>query len=365
MQTKRHPVPLVIPGIISLIFALTAGLQRLGWNLPLGGNIIMLHGPLMVSGFLGTVIAAERAAALNKSWAWMAVAANGLGALLLLAGSYTPLDLPLGALRAGPALFTVGGVGIVAIFAAILKREGTVFNAVMGLGALAYLNANLVLLSGKPIFLAVPFWSAFLVLTIAGERLELNRFLRPKRGAALIFGLGVALVAAGAVSAQINFVLGDRIMGLAFLVLGGWLMMNDIARRTVRMAGLTRYTAICLLSGYVWLVISGLSMLVKPGQAAGPFYDVNLHSLYVGFVLTMIFGHAPIIVPALTGKHVDWRGHFYLPLVLLHASLLMRIIADHGGWLAGRQWGGLLNEIALLMFIGVMIAAVRRGNRGN
>jgi hypothetical protein len=365
MQAKRHPTPLVIPGILSLIFALTAGLQRLGWNLPLGGNIIMLHGPLMISGFLGTVIAAERAAALNKGWAWLVVAANGLGALLLLAGSYTPLDLPLGALRTGAALFTVGGVGIVAIFAAILKREGTVFNAVMGLGALAYLNANLILLSGKPIFLAVPFWSAFLVLTIAGERLELNRFLRPKRGAALVFGLGIALVVAGALSALFNGVLGDRIMGLAFLVLGVWLMMNDIARRTVRMSGVTRYTAICLLSGYVWLVISGLSMLGNPGQMAGPHYDVNLHSLYIGFVLTMIFGHAPIIVPALTGKHVDWRGHFYLPLILLHVSLLMRIGANHGGWLAGRQWGGLLNEVALVLFIVVMVAAVWRGNRGN
>ncbi len=350
---------LVIPALISLVFALTTGLQRLGWNLPLGVNVIMQHGPLMASGFLGTVIAAERAAALNRSWAWFAVAANGLGALLILTGSYAPVDLS----RTGATLFALGGVGIVAIFAAILRREGTIFNGIMGLGALAYLTANLVLLSAQPIYQAVPFWSAFLVLTIAGERLELNRFLRPKRGAKLTFGLAVVLVVTGAVSALINRVLGDRIMGLAFLALGVWLIRNDIARRTVRMGGVTRYTAICLLSGYAWLVISGLSLLRNPGEAVGPHYDASLHSLYVGFVLTMIFGHAPIIVPALTGKVVDWRRHFYVPLALLHASLLMRVAGDHLGSVAGRQWGGLLNEVALVMFLVVMGAAVWRGNR--
>jgi len=362
VQEKQNPIFLVIPALLSLIFALVAGLIRLPWELPFGDHIALLHGPLMVSGFLGTVIAAERASALGRVWAWLAVAANGGGALVALVGAGSPITQQF-FLQAGAALFVLGGIGLVGIFAAILRREPTFFNAIMGLGALAYLCGNLMLLAGQTIPSAVPFWSVFLVSTIAGERLELNRFLRPRRGTGVVFGLAVILLAVGGAIALFDRSVADRVMGFSFLVLGVWLIMNDIARRTVRMNGVTRYTAICLLSGYFWLVVSGLSLLTNPGELAGPRYDLNLHTLYVGFVLTMIFGHAPIIVPALTGKAVDYRGHFYLPLTLLHASLLLRAGGDHVLWLTGRRWGGLLNEVALLLFLGVMVAAVRRGNR--
>ncbi len=356
-QETKHPVALVIPGLISLLFALLAGLVRLPWNIPFGADFAMLHGPLMAGGFLGTVIAAERAAALNRPWAWLAVAANGLGAILLLVGAVTSPAVSQG----GYALLAVGSAGLVAIFLAILQRETTLFNGIMGLGVLAYFGGNLSLLLGRPVPLAVPLWSAFLVLTIAGERLELNRFLRPRRGSLAVFGLATGLVAAGAVASLFSHLQGDRISGAAFIILGLWLLVNDIARRTVRMGGVTRYTAICLLTGYVWLLISGLSLLGLPGQLAGLQYDATLHALYIGFVLTMIFGHAPIILPALTGLVVDYRGHFYLPLALLHASLLLRIAGDHAGWLDGRRWGGLLNEVALVFFVVVMVLAVRRG----
>ena len=361
-QEKQNPILLVVPALLSLVFALVAGLIRLPWELPFGNNIALLHGPLMVSGFLGTVIAAERASALGRIWAWLAVAANGSGALVILVGTGSPIAQQF-FLQAGAALFVLGGIGLVGIFSAILRREPTFYNAIMGLGAVAYLFGNLMLMAGQTISSAVPFWSVFLVSTIAGERLELNRFLRPRRGTAAVFGLAVILLTAGGVVSVFDRSVADRVMGFSFFVLGAWLIMNDIARRTVRMKGVTRYTAICLLSGYFWLVVSGLSLFFHPGELAGLRYDLNLHALYVGFVLTMIFGHAPIIVPALTGKAVDYRGHFYLPLILLHASLLLRTGGDHVLWLAGRRWGGLLNEVALLLFLGVMVAAVRRGNR--
>ena len=178
-----------------------------------------------------------------------------------------------------------------------------------------------------------------------------------------MFGIGTVVLVAGAITSVFDAVLADRLLGFAFFALGAWLISNDIARRTVRMEGVTRYTAVCLLSGYAWLVVSGLLLLTGPGQLAGLRYDATQHSLYVGFVLTMILGHAPIIVPALLGKSVDYRGHFYGPLVLLHASLLLRVAGDLFVWIPGRRWGGLLNEVELLLFIVVMVAAVRRGNR--
>ncbi len=358
-----HPLPIVLPAIVALLFGLVAGLWRLPWEIGFAASTAPLHGPLMVAGFLGTVIGVERAAALRRPWAWLAPAATGLGALLMLVVGALPPTLPFRAEQAGGLLFALGALGLCGIFVAVLRRQPTLFNAVMGLGALAFLAANAFLAAGKPVAAAVPGWNAFLLLTIAGERLELGRVLAPKRGTGPLF-IALSLVAlAGAVAAPFALRGADRLLGFAMLVFGLWLATNDVARRTVRLGGVTRYTAICLLAGYVWLVIAGFSYLAKPGEMVGPHFDATLHAFAVGFVLSMIFGHAPIILPALTGRAVHFGRCFYVPLALLHASLLMRIAGDHAGALAIRRWGGLLNEVALLLFAIVLIASLRRGAR--
>lgn len=358
-----HPLPIALLAFIALLFGLVAGLWRLPWDLRIAGSTAPLHGPLMMAGFLGTVIGVERAAALRRPWAWLAPSATGLGALLMLLLATPPLMLSLRAEQAGGLLFALGALALCAIFLAVLRRQPALFNGVMALGALSFLAANAFLAAGKPIAAAVPGWNAFLLLTIAGERLELGRVLAPKRGTGPLFIALSTVALAGAVVAPFALRGADRLLGFAMLVFGLWLATNDVARRTVRMQGVTRYTAICLLSGYFWLVIAGLSYLAKPGEMVGPHFDATLHAFTVGFVLSMIFGHAPIIVPALTGRAVQFGRHFYLPLALLHASLLMRVVGDHAGALAVRRWGGLLNEVALLLFAVVLAAAVRRGAR--
>jgi hypothetical protein len=53
---------LLMGGFISLACGVAGGLMRLGWSFPLtAAEIAALHGPLMISGFLGTVISLERA----------------------------------------------------------------------------------------------------------------------------------------------------------------------------------------------------------------------------------------------------------------------------------------------------------------
>ena len=57
--------PLVLLGMIGLLTGLWAGVARIGWAWPLPRpDFVLLHGPLMVAGFLGTVIGLERAVAL-------------------------------------------------------------------------------------------------------------------------------------------------------------------------------------------------------------------------------------------------------------------------------------------------------------
>jgi hypothetical protein len=76
-----------------------------------------------------------------------------------------------------------------------------------------------------------------------------------------------------------------------------------------------------------------------------------LHSVLVGYVFSMVFGHAPLILPAVTGRHLPYHPRFYLHLAVLHTALILRVAGDLAGWPAGRLWGGLLNGVAIVAFL--------------
>ncbi len=74
-------------GMPALLSGLWAGLLRLGWCGPLlQATLPSAHGPLMVCGFLGTLISLGRAVALDRTWTFLAPAATGIGGMLTLAG---------------------------------------------------------------------------------------------------------------------------------------------------------------------------------------------------------------------------------------------------------------------------------------
>ena len=338
--------------ILALLAAMWAGLLRLGWSLPvLQPTLPIAHGPLMISGFLGTLISLERAVVLERRWAYLAPLLTGMGALMLVLGVTGSL---------GPLLITLGSLVGVAIFVVIITRQPIHFTVVMGLGSVSWLVGNLLWLSGQAVHSVVFWWIGFLVLTIAGERLELSRLRRLSSVGQTIFLGTVLLLLAGLVLSRVNSDVGVRMAGAGMLLLALWLFRYDIARRTVRQTGLPRFIAICLLTGYLWLGVGGVLGLLFGGISAGPRYDAMLHSVLLGFVLAMIFGHAPIIFPAVLGLPITFRSTFYLHLMLLHLSLLLRIIGDVTSWLPGRQWGGLLNVVALLLFLANTARSMRR-----
>ncbi len=86
-----------------------------------------------------------------------------------------------------------------------------------------------------------------------------------------------------------------------------------------------------------------------------------LHMIFMGFVFSMIFGHAPIIVPALLGVQVPYTPLFYIHLSLLHLSLLLRMAGDLLLWLPGRRWGGMLNGVVVVLFLLVTAGTVMYG----
>ncbi len=350
-------LPIMLLAVLSLLAALWGGLSRIGWSLPSGQlRLPAAHGPLMIAGFLGCLITLERAVALRpqvrRGWLlFIPAAAAGAGALLIV----TPLPVELGI-----TLNLLGAAGLVGLFAIILRRQPTFDHGVMAGGAVLWLIGDVLWLTGSPLFRVVPWWSGFLILTIAGERLELSRVLRHGRYAQRLFLTAAGFFLLGLFISLISLDSGLRIAGLGLLFIGVWLLRYDIAIKTMRKTGLTRYIALCLLPGYLWLAAAGLMWLFYGGRyVAGPIYDGMMHIIFLGFVMSMIFGHAPIILPALLPVQITFFPLLYLPLILLHLSLIMRLIGNYGFWLDGRPWGGLLNEIAIILFLGLMALTTR------
>jgi hypothetical protein len=142
-----------------------------------------------------------------------------------------------------------------------------------------------------------------------------------------------------------------------------WLISFDIARRNIKKTGLTRFIAVCLFSGYIWLGIGGLLALFYGGVSVGLIYDAMLHAIFLGFVFGMVFGHAPIILPGVLNIPLSYHWRLYIPVALLNLSLLLRLVGDLGVVLWARQWGGLLNAIAILAYLGMMGFSIARSPR--
>lgn len=351
----QYRIPMLVAGFISLAFGIGSGLLRLGWDFPLPSNgLATFHGPLMVCGFLGTVIALERAVAIGQRWAYLGPFFAALGGLSLIVG------LPW---LIGVALVTIASVVLSIATAHIFIRQRALFTLTLLLGSLSWLLGNIFWLGGLTIAQVAPWWISFLVLTIAGERLELSRFLPPSIGSRIVFMLIITLFLIGVVLATLSKDLNVQMLSAALLALAFWLLRQDVARHTIKQKGLTRFIAVCLMSGYVWLLVGGLVGLLTPHLMPSSSYDAFLHTLLVGFVFSMIFGHAPIIFPAVAKVKIPYHPTFYLPLIVLHVSLIARVAGDLLQNQHSRSIGGALNAIALLLFVLSTVSAVIRSKR--
>ncbi len=347
----RIRFPLLAAGMFCLLAGVYAGLLRVGIEIPVPAeNLAASHGALMIGGFLGTVIGLERAVALGAPWGYAAPALAGFGTLLFLAGA-----------EIGAAAVTLSSLLLVAMYGVVLRRQLAFFNAVMALGAVAWTVGNFYWLRGYPLPDLVMWWTLFLVLTIAGERLELSRFLQHPQRINILFAVFAAIAVAGVITAASGAGWGNRVTGAGLILLSLWMLVYDVARRTVKQEGLTRFVAVCLLTGYLWLAMAGAMLLGGTELAAGYQYDALLHSLFLGFTFSMIFGHAPIIFPAVLNLGVPFRPVFYLHVAVLHLSLLMRVGGDHAMNETMRTAGAALNGVALLIFLVNTALAVRAG----
>ncbi len=345
-------LPMLAAGMTGLIAALWGGLVRVGWEWPVPQPMwVAIHGPLMIAGFLGTLICLERAVGYGALWSYLGPVFAAIGCLLMVAG-FPPF--------AAPGWFAVASaVVLCAVYAVVFFQNPTRHMAVMGVGALFWMTGNILLVRTWAVYQIVLWWAAFLIFTIVGERLELNRFLKPGRWSWPLFLTPSVLVGGGLILTLAQPDAGARIVGAGFTGLAVWLAFNDIVRRTIRIGGLPKFVAWCLLGGFGWLAVSGLMLLRYGAPVPGPWYDITLHSLFVGFVFSMIFGHAPIIFPAVLELRIEFSRLSYVPLALLNISLAMRLTGDLLQNEHLRRCGALLNALSIVLFLLLTVKSLR------
>ncbi len=349
-------LPLLAAGMLSLVLGVLAGLARGGLAMPVvQPSHIAMHGPLMIGAFLGTVICLERAVAYGGRLAFAVPALSALSAFAL----WHPDGSSVAA-----ALQCAAGLALVALSWRLHQRQPALHSQVLVVAAACWpLGSLLWFALGDP-WRAVVAWQGFLVLTIAAERLELSRFVPRSKGVIRAFLVALTVCVGGAGLSAAAPVPGLTLFAVGCALLAIWLGRHDVARRTARQPGLTGYIGRCLLLGYLWLAAGALLMLAVATGAAPPMVrDAALHAVLLGFVMSMVLGHAPVILPAVLRVRMRYHPIFYLPLVILHATLLLRVAADLAGLPGLRAAGSAGNALALLAFVATTVTAVVAGSR--
>lgn len=338
----------------SMLLGLYTGLIRMGVLAPAAIDLNgLLHGPLMINGFLGTLIALERAAALRKAWTYSAPVCLALSTILLLTGQNI----------SGSFFLISGSLLLVAMLVYLLYLQASPHHFIMFLGGCCLLTGNMLFIMNQPIHELVIWWVGFPVLTIFGERLELNRVMRPPKRAVHVFTVLIMIWIIMVGLLHVQRTLPWYGASLLLIITALWLIRYDVARKTIRSDEWIRYSALCMLLAYGWLIISGIYGLAAGLPVAGPSYDALLHMIFVGFVFSMIFAHAAIIIPSLTGKMVPYHPYFYMPLILLHISLLMRVTADIFSAPVIQSGASYGNLAAIVLFFGGIVTRLIQHGR--
>ncbi|MBV6643349.1 MAG: hypothetical protein KI791_21695 [Cyclobacteriaceae bacterium] len=320
-----------------LITGIFTGWFRLGFDLPVE-SVFLHHGAIMTGSFLGTVILLERIVAMKKKWLFAFPLINGSSVIFYF------LNLK----EIAFSCLIIGAFGLVFVFFLINLKHGDLPHRIMWIGATAWLIGNIHLFLFASYAHSILWWMAFLLLTIVGERLELSRFLpvSDAKKYALVGFLIIFLL-----SGVLPFHLGGQYLtGASMVLISGWLVLYDMVRKSMKMPGVHRFSAITLLCGYVWLAIARLLYILNvTGEVT---YDALIHSFFLGFIFSMIFAHAPIILPGVLGLNPrPYHPSLYLWVALFQVSLVVRVsggLFSINGW---KQWGGLVNGIVILLFL--------------
>lgn len=346
-MVRKERLPIIFFAMFCLLSGLWSGLTRIGWDLSIL-PITAHHGAIMVGGFLGTLITLEKIIPLKKKSLYLIPFLNASSVFFFLANQ------PEIAIY----ILVLSSAALSFVFLYFFHSQRSMVYFLMLLGALCWVTGNILLLTKSFYPLAFPWWVAFALFVISAERLELMKFLPVGRSSKKIL---VAMLLFFVIGVLFSFHgTGNLICGVSLAAVSLWLMRNDLVAINLKKVNLPQYIAIALLSGYISLLLTGIFFVVLSDQWST--YDVIVHSFFIGFVLSMIFAHGPIILPGVMGISVTpFHKTLYLWLTLLHTSWLIRIFSDVFMEMEVRRMSGLLTAIAILgYFVTMAVLTIRR-----
>ncbi|MEB2785334.1 hypothetical protein [Algoriphagus persicinus] len=337
-----HLLPLVVLG---LVLGISGGWIRLGSTLIPIASAGMNHGLLMVGCFLGTLISIERAMVLKKK-IWLVIPfLTGLSSLFFLTGM----------IQIGLLLLLVGSLGLGIIMHLQSVRHPHFHTFLLYAGAMFWFIGNFMTWRSGLIAAGTTWWMGFLLFTIVGERLELSQFLPvpPWTKKALVIHL--LLVFIGLLVPFHTW--GNEILGLGILLIAVWLLVFDIAKVIAKKTEQFRYLGVGLSTGYLWLGGQGIILFALESHPL--FYDLILHTFFLGFTFSMIWAHAPSIFPTIFGiRETPYHPILWVTWTLFQVSLAGRVLFSLMESYELRKAFGVANGYLILIQFGIMAGIV-------
>lgn len=335
IKDKIH-LPVFFFAFLSLVTGIFSGWQRIGWNIDLS-NIVAQHGTIMASGFFGTLLMLEKCLAMPSKKYLFIPFANGISIIFLYLG-FPHLALSLMTLASA----AMCGVG----FEMKRMAKQNLYWLII-IGFFCLFAGNLFLLLTGLFQASAILWMCFLLFIIVAERLELTRFLNVSSSQKKLLWIAFALILTG-VGPYHYF--GNYIFGIGLIGIALWLLKFDIAFKSLTQKGQSAYSAITMITGYFWLIVSAY-FIIKTDIYNHFDYDALLHSFFLGFTFSMIFAHVPIIFPALFNLRIKiYHPFYYVVMVLMNLSVIARIVSDQLQMNDMRKWAGLANGLVILLF---------------
>jgi nitrite reductase (NO-forming) len=336
---------------------------------PLGDG----HGVFMVFGFLGGAIGLERAVAYQAGspakpkWGFLAPAFAGVGSLLMifevspLVSRETPIA-PLAFMASNPQMlpglaWTLSMAALTGIYLGVWRRQQSVAVLIQLLGSFLGVCGIALWARGVDAQMLAPWWMAYLVLTIVGERIELARVAFIAHNiewliffSALAFSLTLGLC-------LLNPAIGYPAMGVTMGIMLLLAITHDTARKTFKLKGVTGFMGTCMLVGYAWALLAAAVWIFSPTGFEGYWRDMAIHALAIGFTMSMVAAHASMIIPSITRRPMTYKPVLWVGWAVMQLGLAVRLLGTTRASTLLWQWGDGISVAGMLAMM-VTVAAL-------
>jgi hypothetical protein len=208
----------------------------------------------------------------------------------------------------------------------------------------------------------------FPIAVIAAERLEMSFLLKKAGSRFVLFGMIGWCLLWNVVTWR--GIPNLTVMGGITLLLVMSIAFYDAALRVSKKQtdGLHKFLKTALMLSYVWLFLGAVAMTASSKISSAIFKDVLFHLIGLGFIFTMILGHAPLILSAALGKLPPKKAPM-IPFLIFQTATTLRILGDFAllksvplwqfsGWISG-----LIHIISFFAYIATLIFHIRTRNR--